>query len=228
MFATPMLLALLSAAPLQPNLLPMAAAAKGEEPLRRSGLLGLGVALQPVNFGAIEAISGGETAAGFQLMAALQIDLGKRLALRLPVDMVAGGSDDHTFASLGFTPGLLYRFRTHNGQGFVPYLGGGFKLAGASAGVGLLGIPGTSTMALSRAHLSGFDLDDFDDDDGDGGDPDPDVRTRLGAFPEVWAGFEWNLAKLFAFDFGLSYTYYRMDHQGVHQLAERIGARFSF
>lgn len=229
MLASHLSLALLAAASLHSPAVPLAeAAASQQEPLRRAGLFGAGVALQPITLGLVQAFSDGESAVGVQLLAALQIDLGKRLALRLPVDLVLGGSDDHTFVSMGFTPGLLYRFRSENGPGFVPYFGGGFKLGAASARVGLLGIPTTSSFALSRANLSGFDLDDLDDGDGDGGEPDPDLRTRLGAFPELWAGAEWHLSRLFCVDLGLAYTYYRMDHRGVHQLSERIGLRFSF
>ncbi|WP_147445664.1 hypothetical protein [Corallococcus aberystwythensis] len=172
----------------------------------------------------MQAFSGGRVAVGISLQAALQVDLGSRWAFRLPLEVGVGGSGDATFSEVGLTPGLLYRWRSDAAQRWVPYLGAGLKLGVAGAGREFLGLPLVTTVQSLD-----FDFDDFDDDgDGDGGsESDPNFESRLGAFPEVWAGVEWHPNRWFALNLGAAYTYVRLLGRNVHLLHERVGVRFS-
>ncbi|MHA7630570.1 hypothetical protein [Corallococcus sp. M7] len=167
--------------------------------------------------GPVQAFSGGRVAVGISLQAALQIDLGSRWAFRLPLEAGVGGSGDSTFSELGITPGLLYRWRSDADQRWVPYLGAGLKLGAAGAGREFLGLPLVTTV-------QSLDLD-FDDDDGDS--DDPNFESRLGAFPEVWAGVEWHPNRWFSLNVQAAYTYVRVLGTSVHLLHERVGVRFS-
>jgi len=192
------------------------AAAPTEGALPRSGYFGAGINLEPLSLGPVQAFSGGGASVGLSLQSALQIDLGTRWALRLPLDLCAGGSSPSSFAQLGFTPGVLHRWRDDAEQQWVPYLGGGFKLGLVGAGRGLLGLPSTTAQAL--------DLD-FDDFDGDGADPD--LETGFALSPELWAGVEWHPTRWFSLNLGGAYTYTRLQGAGVHMLHQRVGMRFS-
>ncbi|NRD47224.1 hypothetical protein [Corallococcus exiguus] len=183
----------------------------------RSGYFGAGVNLEPLSLGPVQAFSGGRVAVGISLQAAFQVDLGSRWAFRLPLEVGVGGSGDSTFSELGVTPGLLYRWRRDADQRWVPYLGAGLKLGAAGAGREFLGLPLVTTV-------QSLDLD-FDDDDGDS--DDPNFESRLGAFPEVWAGMEWHPNRWFALNLGVAYTYVRLLGTNVHLLHERVGVRFS-
>jgi hypothetical protein len=154
-------------------------------------------------------------AVGVSLLTALQVDLGSRWALRLPLELGVGGLEDSTFAELGITPGLLYRWRDDADQRWVPYFGGGLRLGVVGAGRGLLGLPLVTVQAL-----------DLDFDGHDGGS-DPNLESSVGAFPEVWAGVEWHPNRWFALNLGGSYTYMRLLSTNVHVLHERVGVRFS-
>ncbi|RKG85512.1 hypothetical protein D7W82_19320 [Corallococcus sp. CA049B] len=181
----------------------------------RSGYFGAGVNLEPLSLGPVQAFSGGRVAVGISLQAALQVDLGSRWAFRLPLEVGVGGSGDSTFSELGVTPGLLYRWRSDADQRWVPYLGGGLKLGAAGAGREFLGLPLVTTVQSL----------DFDDDDGDS--DDPNFESRLGAFPEVWAGVEWHPNRWFSLNVQAAYTYVRVLGTNVHLLHERVGVRFS-
>ncbi|NOK11157.1 hypothetical protein [Corallococcus exercitus] len=183
----------------------------------RSGYFGAGVNLEPLAVGPMQAFSGGRTAVGISLQASFQLDLGSRWAFRLPLEVGVGGSGDATFSEVGVTPGLLYRWRDDANQRWVPYFGGGLKLGAAGAGRELLGLPLVTTV-------QSLDLD-FDDD-GDS-ESDPNFESRLGVFPEVWAGVEWHPNRWFALNLGAAYTYVRLLGTNVHLLHERVGVRFS-
>ncbi|RKH88610.1 hypothetical protein D7Y21_13970 [Corallococcus sp. AB045] len=156
-------------------------------------------------------------AVGISLQAAFQVDLGARWAFRLPLEAGVGGSGDSTFSELGLTPGLLYRWRSDAAQRWVPYLGAGLKLGAAGAGRAFLGLPLVTTVQSL----------DFDFDDGDGDSDDPNFESRLGAFPEVWAGVEWHPNRWFSLNVAAAYTYVRLLGTNVHLLHERVGVRFS-
>ncbi|MBN8232616.1 hypothetical protein JYK02_34370 [Corallococcus macrosporus] len=183
----------------------------------RSGYFGAGINLEPLALGPMQAFSGGRVAVGVTLQAALQVDLGSRWALRVPLEVGTGGSGDSTFSEVAVTPGLLYRWRSDAGQRWVPYLGGGLKLGAAGAGREFLGLPLVTTV-------QSLDLD-FDDGDGES---DPNFESRLGVFPEIWAGVEWHPNRWFALNLGAAYTYVRLLGTNVHLLHERVGVRFSF
>lgn len=184
--------------------------------LPRSGYFGAGFSLEPLALGPAQAFSGGGAAVGVSFQAAIQVDLGTRWALRLPLELGVGGTGDATFAELGFTPGVLYRWRDDADQRWVPYLGGGLKLGAAGAGRDLLGLPLVTVQAL-----------DIDIDHHHGGESDPNLESRVGAFPELWAGVEWHPNRWFSLNLGGAYTYVRVAGTNVHLLHERVGLRFS-
>jgi hypothetical protein len=190
--------------------------------LPRSGYFGAGVNLEPLAMGPMQAISGGGAAVGLTIQGAIQVDVGPRWALRLPLELGAGGSGDSTFAELALTPGVLYRWRDDADQRWVPYFGGGFKLGLAGANRGLLGLPLVTSEALDTQAL---DIH-FHHHDGDSSS-DPNDVSRLGAFPELWAGLEWHPTRWFALNLGGAYTYVRLAGTNVHLLHERVGLRFS-
>ena len=203
----------------------------GADDLPRSGGLGAGVNLEPVALGSIQAFGPAGVRAGVSFMAAVQIDLGPRWALRLPIDFsVAGASPGDGYADLGFTPGVLHRWREDADAGVVPYVGGGFKLGIASVGEFLLASPvlaqstGQLSQGLNRFHHNHHS---FAGTSGGSNTEDGDETFRFGAFPEIWLGLELHPSRWFAFDLGLTYVYVRMAGMNVSSLRERIGLRLS-
>lgn len=182
----------------------------------RAGYFGAGINLEPLTLGPVQAFASGGTAMGVSLQSALQIDLGPRWALRLPLGAALAGESPSDFVELSFTPGVIHRWRDDADQAWVPYVGGGLKLGLFGAGRGLLGLP----LIASRQAL---DLD-FGDD---GGDPDPNEEVDLGALPELWGGVEWHPNRWCSLHLGAAYSYVRVAGRNVHVLHERVGVRFS-
>ncbi|NPD28918.1 hypothetical protein [Corallococcus exiguus] len=89
------------------------------------------------------------------------------------------------------------------------------KLGAAGAGREFLGLPLITTVQS------------LDFDDGDGDSDDPNFESRLGAFPEVWAGVEWHRDRWFSLNVQAAHTYVRVLGTSVHLLHERVGVRFS-
>jgi hypothetical protein len=110
-----------------------------EKELPEAGQFGGGFNLEPLSLGSAQAFTARGSAGGLSLQAALQFDLGPRWALRLPVDLSAGGSQRDSFGEFGVTPGLLYRWRDSAEQTWVPYVGGGVRLGLVGVGTDLMG-----------------------------------------------------------------------------------------
>lgn len=193
-----------------------------ERELPEAGHFGGGFNLEPLSLGSAQAFSAGGSAAGLNLQGALQFDLGPRWALRMPVDLSAGGSSAMSYGELGITPGLLYRWRDSEDQTWVPYVGGGLRLGLVGAGRGLVGLPPVTAQRRPVAAL-GFDSDDWDSDS----DSDLDLEMIGRVAPEVWVGIEWHASRWFALNLGGAYMYTRILGTGVHVLHERVGIRIS-
>ncbi|HEX9291391.1 MAG TPA: hypothetical protein VF904_17860 [Anaeromyxobacteraceae bacterium] len=200
------------------------------EPLRRSGVLGLGVVLEPLAIGAAQGISGGGMRGGLELVSALLVDAGPRWAVRIQLDAAVSG-DGPAWAMLGLTPGVVYRFRDAADQSWIPYLGGAVRLGVAGADRPLLGLPSLVGTTAAPLLVPGRSAADWHHHDGwshsgsSGGGVDVDGVDRLGAFPELWAGGAWHPARWLAIDLGAAYTYVRLGGRGLHVLHERVGLR---
>jgi hypothetical protein len=190
---------------------------------RRTGGLGLGVGLEPLALGTVEVVSRGHGAAGLGVAAALQIDLGVRWALRLPLSIDAAFARGQSeLIEVAFTPGAIYRFRTGLDEGLVPYAGGGLRLAGAGAERDLLGLPVVTQSALELKHEHHGDHHPF----GHRSD-DPNFDTEASLGPEIWLGVEQRLSRWFLFDWRLSYSWLRVDGVGVHLFMQSLAARLT-
>jgi hypothetical protein len=199
------------------------AAAPEPAKLRRSGRFGIGLSLGPIGFGVAEVVGHGGVAVGPTFVAGLQVDLGSRLALRLPIEATIGAGSGG-YLDLAVTPGLLWRFRSSADQFFVPYVGAGWKLGAFSAHHELLGLPLSTGSSLRT--LASADLDDLDD--GDGGRDDPDQEAAPSYLPELWLGADLQLGRLVAMELGLTYAYQPIAGTAVSVVSERIAFRLTF
>lgn len=184
--------------------------------LPESGILAAGINIDPVELGVAEAFSAGGSAVGVRASAGVQIDLGPRWALRVPVVVASAvGSGDAGFAEIDLVPGVVYRFRNVQDQRWITYLGGGLKLGAWGADRAFLGQP-LVAVAVAR---------DFDDL-GDGGD-DPNFETTIGVGVEGWAGAEWRPNRWFAMTFELTGAAMSINGAATLAVSESIGLRLS-
>ncbi len=192
-------------------------------PLGRSGAFGAGVVLEPLALGSTQAISRGGASAGVDLLGAALVDLGARWALRVQLDLAAGGSGGGGYAMVGLTPGVVHRWRTEPGQRWVPYAGAGLRLGAAGADRPLLGAPlVASTLGpLTSGATGGPAPRDWHHSSSS----DPNFASRAGAFPEAWAGVAWHPRTWLALDLGVAYTWVRLLGEDLHVLHERVGVR---
>ena len=194
--------------------------------LHKEGMHG-GVSLELLNIGAFQAITSHGSAKGVDVGVALQIDLGQHLAFKLPIELGYGGSTNGAhYGELAIVPGILYRFRDHDGQKWVPYVGGGLRFGAVSIGKTLVGEP-LDPIAVACCH----DLH-WDHSSSSGNDSDPYMEdasaTDGGMSPELWAGFAWNGTRWFSVQFAGALGYERLLGTSVIVARETIGARFTF
>ncbi len=192
------------------------------EPLPKAGLFGRGINLEIPALGPAFLITPIGTKTGMSAAAALQFDLGTRLALRLPLDVgTSFGDSTYGFATVGFTPGLLYRFRSDADQPIVPYFGAGLRLMAVGVGRGQLGVPFVTAVTASALSTKDFH------DDGDG-ESNPNFESSARVSPELWLGAEWHPSRWLSVNFAGSYYYFRLLGVPVHTATARAGLRFSF
>ena len=99
-------------------------------PLGKTGGLGKGLGLELVGLGPAEAWTRVGGAAGVSPNTAVQLDLGARWALRLPLSLDLTFRDGCVaYAAIAFTPGAVYRWRSYAAQRGFPTSGGGARLA---------------------------------------------------------------------------------------------------
>jgi hypothetical protein len=158
-------------------------------------------------------ISSGATSWGIALGTGVEIDLGPRMALRVPLEIaVAGSSNDDAagveqstaFVYVGLSPGVVYRFRSERDQRWTPYVGGAIKLGGFMFGRRLLGVAPNPPPAT---------MQEF---------------TRAGIAPDLAAGLLFTPFRWIAWRIAVDYTYIFVAHTSVHALSETIGPQFSF
>jgi hypothetical protein len=186
-------------------------------PVAKSGGLGKGIGLELVGLGPAESRTRFGGAAGISIHTAVQIDLGARWAFRLPLSAdfaVRGG--EVAYGALALTPGAVYRWRSSADQRWIPYVGGGARLAAEGVRRDFVGLPIVVTSALDLGdHHHHFS----------GGADDPNVDSQLSLSPELWAGYEYHPILWIAVIFGAAYTWIRADGENVHLLRETIALR---
>jgi hypothetical protein len=181
--------------------------------LPRTGVLGVGLGIDPLQLGPMQVISSGGTSWGVAVGAGVEIDLGPRLALRIPLEIAYAGSSNEdasgveqstVFLYAGLSPGVVYRFRSERDQRWTPYVGGAVKLGAFMFGRQLLGVAPNPPPAT---------MQEF---------------TRVGVAPDLSAGVLFTPARWFSWRIGIDYTYIFVAHTSVHAFAETIAPQFSF
>jgi hypothetical protein len=167
--------------------------------LEKSGRFGLGLALE-VDLGWAEAVTSQISVAGAVVALALQFDLGPRAAFRLPLSFAFGGSGNDLFGQLALSPSVIYRFRDHVDQEWIPYIGLGLRLGSGLGGRHLLGRP------VRPAGVTGPDsCPDSLEHPRDRSQPVPDCTMFIS--PEPIVGVEWHASRLFSLDLAASYSF---------------------
>ena len=186
-------------------------------PLGLAGGFGKGVGIDLLGLGPAESWTRFGSAAGISLTTAVQFDLGSRWAMRFPVslDLTVQGQNV-AYGALAFTPGILYRWRWAPEQRWVPYVGGGVRLASNGVRRDFVGRPLLVASLLS-----------FDEHHDWGGGSDPNIDAQFGLGPELWAGYELHLNRWIALNFGLAYAWIWIDGESVNLLRETGGIRFT-
>jgi len=186
-----------------------------EPPLRKAGLFRQGITIELLALGGMQAITPHGTASGADAGIAFQWDLGPRWALRVPIEFGVGGlTSGEGYGELLAIPGVVYRFRNHDDQRWVPYLGGGMRFGSVGIGKSLVGQP----LVVACCH-------DWGDSDGH---PDPNTDTELVWGTELWAGVEWNRARWFSLQLAGALGYERILATSVVVLRETLGFRLAF
>jgi len=138
--------------------------------------------------------------AGAVVTAALQFDLGPRAAFRLPLSFAFAGSGNDSFGQLALSPTVIYRFREHPDQEWVPYVGLGLRLGSGLGGRHLLGRP------VMAPGVTGPDsCPDSVEHPRDPSQPVPDCTMFIS--PEPVVGVEWHSSRLFSLDLAASYSF---------------------
>lgn len=176
-------------------------------PLGESGLFEHGINLDLIEVGALQAFGPGGSAAGIVLALGPELDLGPRVALRVPLRLgvagsAAGSSISSSFAELVIAPGVVYRFREDRDQRWVPFVGGALDLGAFELGRHLLGLAPSPGVSQSF--------------------------VKLGIAPEALGGVLYCPAHVFAVRFAASYTYMLVAHTSAHALTETVDVRFMF
>ena len=182
-------------------------------PLPRTGLFRAGVGVDLLQIGPLQVISSGGTSQGVVVGTGVEIDLGPRAALRVPLEIAYAGSSSNDAAGVeqstvflfaGLAPGIVYRFRQERLQRWTPYVGGAVRLGGFMFGRSLLGVaPNPPPVTMQEFQ-------------------------RLGVAPEVTAGLLFSPARWFSLRIAVDYTYIFVAHTSVHAFSETIAPRFSF
>jgi hypothetical protein len=186
-------------------------------PLAKSGGFEKGLGLELLGLGPAEAFTRFGGAGGISVTTAVQVDLGARWALRIPLSLDLVFRDGEVgYGAIAFSPGAVYRWRSFADQRWIPYVGGGVRLAGEGVRRDFVGLPLVTTSALHIGeHHHHFG----------GGSDDPDVDGQAGLAPELWAGYEFHPSRWFAVIFSATYAWIRIDDESVHLLRQTIALR---
>jgi hypothetical protein len=185
----------------------------GAAPLPRTGIFRAGLGIDLLQLGPLQVISSGGTSQGIVVATGVEIDIGTRTALRVPLEIAYAGSSNNDAAGVeqstvflfaGLSPGIVYRFRRERQQRWMAYVGGAARLGGFMFGRSLLGVaPNPPPVTMQEFQ-------------------------RLGVAPEVTAGLLFSPARWFSLRIAVDYTYIFVAHTSVHALSETIAPRFSF
>ena len=194
--------------------------------LGKSGRFHKGIGVELLGLGPVFVRTRFESGTGLAITTAMQIDLGTRWALRLPLAIEATvQSDGHeAYSGAAFSPGALYRWRDRDDQRWVPFLGAGLRLVAGGVRRDFLGEPLVTTSAL---HIGHHFFGEHHIGDGDSGSVDPNVDDHSTAGPELWAGTELHVSRWVALIFSGTYAFMRMDGEDVHLLRATIAGRIT-
>jgi hypothetical protein len=208
-----------TAAPLAAAALCLLCGQAAAQELPKEGLFASGIGIIPLTLGPSQVFSKAGHASGLRLSAGVQLDLGSHWALRLPAVIGAADGTNGGYAEIDVSPGMLYRFRHHADQGFVPYVGGAVKLGlfGADRlflGKPLLPVSHTTTSDLLHEHRH------------TASDPNFDTAGTVGG--EAWLGASLHASRLFSVDFEVTGVLLPIDGVLVEAIAETVALRFTF
>lgn len=216
--ATSIALVLLAAhAQAQPGLVTSTANVTEEAPLQRSGLFHQGISVEPLNLGALQAITSHGKVSGIDLGVALHYDLGPNWSLHMLIELGEGGfGGGDGYGEAAIVPGVMYRFRSHEDQRWVPYLGGGLRVGYVGVGRTLVGLP----LVIACCH-------DWGEDPNHTGKGDPNIEDGSASGGELWAGIEWDRTRWFSLQLAGAAAYERVAATSILVLRETFGIRLS-
>jgi len=194
------------------------------EPVGKVGYLHGGLSVDLLDVGAMQAFTSHGHASGVTLGVMGQIDLGARWALRMPIEISAGGfGDGRGYGELVVVPGAVYRFRSVRDQAWSPYVGGGLRFGFVGIGKRLTGEPLTLACCHDWGGHGGFG--------GSSGHADPYVHNT-GTWAgdpsvEAWGGIEWAPARWMSFQLAGALVYEHIAGVTVIVLRETLGLRVS-
>jgi hypothetical protein len=173
--------------------------------LPKAGFFELGINLDLIELGALQAFGSGGSSAGVVLALGPEFDLGPHAALRIPLRLgIAGDVESPTsFAELVIAPGYIYRFRHDRYQHWVPFAGGGLAMGAFQFGRQLLGLA-PSPPGISQSFV------------------------KIGVAPEAIGGILYSPVRFFALRFAGSYTYMLVARSSAHALTETFDVRLMF
>jgi hypothetical protein len=186
--------------------------------LPKEGIFAHGIGAIPLSFGPVQVFSKEGHASGLRVSAGVQLDLGPRWALRLPLVLAAADGTNGGYAEIDLSPGMLYRFRYRADQTVVPYFGAAAKLGGFGADREFLGKP------LLPVTVHATDL--FHEHHH--GSSDPNFDTVFSVAGEAWLGASVHASRLFSVDFDVAGEALPIDGVLVGALTETMALRFTF
>jgi len=197
-----------------PALAPASVVVAAAGPLPRSGRFGLGLSLDLLQLGPLQVIGPGGTSSGVIGAIGVEVDLGPRAAVRLPLkiggasasastDPSSGVSESRSFVEVAFAPSLVYRLRARPRQRWIP-----FGTAGLDAGFFQFGRRLVGLAPSPKGTAQEF--------------------VRGGVAPQLGVGLIYAPSRLFGLRLAAEYTYFLLSSASVHALSETIAARFSF
>ena len=134
-------------------------------PLPRTGIFRAGLGIDLLQLGPLQVFSSGGTSQGVVVGTGVEIDIGTRTALRVPLEIAYAGSSTNDAAGVeqstvflfaGLSPGIVYRFRWERQQRWTAYVGGAARLGGFMFGRSLLGLaPNPPPETMQEFHASG-------------------------------------------------------------------------
>ena len=159
-------------------------------------------------------ISSGGHFPGRRVGIGVEIDLGPRMALRVPLEIAYAGSSNNDAA--GVEHSTLFLFVGLVARGRLPL---------SHRAPSTLDAPTWEARAARAASCSAASCS------ASAPNPPPATMqefTRLGAAPDLTAGFLFTPVRWFSLRIAVDYTYIFVAHTSVHALSETFAPQFSF